>query len=67
MKVESYQTRFIPQELSGELIQLWHTAKIEHPLNGHARRMKAVAWFIEKHPEYGHTAVYKDLDGLLEF
>lgn len=67
MQVKSYQTRFIPQELSGELLQLWHTAKIPHPTDRHARMQKTVAWFVEKHPQYRHTGVYKDLDGLLEF
>jgi hypothetical protein len=62
--VPPYETRFIKQCETGELLSMWRTARIPCP-GRHDQRLKAVEWFKEAHPEYSEGAIYKDLDGLL--
>jgi hypothetical protein len=69
-----YKTRFIKQTDAGELVNLYHLARV--PLSGvknefgrYAGRYERSVWaaseFHKLHPEISHTAAYKDLEGLL--
>jgi hypothetical protein len=65
---EKYVVRFINPEQSGELVNLYHLAKV--PLSGQkCGRYERMLWaskeFAKAHPEVSPTAAYKDLDGLL--
>lgn len=70
MKIaEPCDLRFIRDSEAQYVAQCWHASKAYHPGNRHARLLYVVRHFIRKHPEYEgrSTAVYKDVDGLLEY
>jgi hypothetical protein len=64
-----YEPRFIRAAEARYVTQCWHASKAYHPGNRHARLLYVVRQFVRKYPEYDGrtTAVYKDVDGLLEY
>jgi hypothetical protein len=73
MKIIAFTPRFVPEYLIPELSQMWHTSAI--PISGGystpgERKHKRMLWtaqeFHKFHPELIPTAIYKDLDVMLE-
>ncbi len=65
-RVITFKPRFVPEDLLPELSNLWHLSRV--PVN---TRYERLLWtsreFSKAHPELTSTAVYKDLDAMLEF
>ena len=62
----TFEPRFVPEHMLAELSNLWHLSKVPHN-----KRYDRLLWtsreFSKAHPELTSTAVYKDLDAMLEF
>lgn len=65
-KVEHFKPRFVPERLLPELSNLWHTSRV-HSSSRYERMLYTSKWFAKDHPELTPTAVYKDLDAMLQF
>lgn len=66
MGVITFKPRFVPEDLLGELSNLWHLSRV--PCNTRYERLLwASREFSKAHPEVSSTAAYKDLDCMLEF
>ena len=69
MKLEQYKVRFIAEDKIGELINLYHLARV--PLSGtgkdnkYHRMLWAAKEFHKVNQNVSETGIYKDLDGLL--
>ena len=65
----AYQVRFIKPEQVGELVNLYHLARVPLSGTGKSGRYHQMIWasgeFAKLHPEVTASAAYKDLDGLL--
>ena len=65
-QVITFKPRFVPEHMLAELSNLWHLSRV--PYN---KRYDRLLWtsseFAKAHPELTSTAVYKDLDAMLEF
>jgi len=66
-----YQVRFINPAHIGELVNLYHLARVAHANDAekrgsrYHRKLWAAEQFHKAHPEVTETAAYKDLEGLL--
>jgi hypothetical protein len=66
---DRYVPRFIDPKDAGELVNLYHLARVPLSGTGKSGRYEQMLWaskeFSKAHPEISSTAAYKDLDGLL--
>ena len=69
MRVMTFVPRFVPPTALGELSQLWHTSRVacQPVANRYTRMLWTSNTYHTFHPEVSSTAVYKDLDAMLDF
>jgi hypothetical protein len=65
-RVIEFKPRWVPEHMLAELSNLWHLSRV--PKHGrYDRLLWTSSEFAKAHPELTSTAVYKDLDAMLEF
>jgi hypothetical protein len=61
-RVEHFHPHFVPEDLMGELADLWHLSRVPKGNDRYERMLWTSDQFHKKHPEVSSTGAYKDLD-----